>query len=135
MTDAQAPSNIDQIVSDAVRVRADLAIQETRLQDEIDKIDDLEFTAPLTDQQRQKRQQLRAAQTSCRGAMVELSNVTITALDTSPEVKRLINAFQSISKDLDDDLTKLGDLAQAADTVAQIIGALAQIAAKLATIA
>jgi hypothetical protein len=135
MTDTQSQSDINQIVAEAAKVQTDLEAQEARLEDEIDKIDNLESTAPLTDQQRLQRKQLRAAQTSCRAAMVELSNVTLTVLDNSPEVKRLINSFQSINKDLEGDLKQLGDLAQAANTVAQIVGALAQVAAKLATVA
>ena len=124
--------SIREIVEQARITRSGLALQESSLQDKIDDLDDLQWVRKLTKKEREQRKQLRTAQTNVRAAMVQLSFVTIRALDQSSEISRLINAFQSINLDLKKDIE---DIEGAAEVALAIQNTMAQIAAIAANVA
>src|SRR5262245_50890016 len=97
----QMPTNTaETILKNAEAARTLLTTQENALQRAINEIDDIEWLRPLTTDERNQRQKLRAGQTAVRAAQIELSFVTLRALDQTPEVQRLINAFKTINRDL-----------------------------------
>jgi hypothetical protein len=124
--------DIRTVLQKAETARALLSQKEEELQREIDQIDDIEWDRPLTDAERGRRKEKRAAQTATRAAKIELSFITLRALDQHPEVLRLVNAFRSINQDLGHELGRLNEIAEAAATTAKVLDALADFAADLA---
>lgn len=123
---------IKEIVADSDAVHAELAQQEAALQTEIGNIDDIEWERPLNDAERQQRKDLRAALTDCRAAMIEMSFVTLRALDQAPEVKRLANALKSINAELKDSLKRVEKIASIAKTIPKVLAGIEKVAGKLA---
>lgn len=126
---------IDQIIKDRDAAHDQLATTEASLQRKINDVDDIEWTRPLTADERDNRKRLRDAQTATRSAMVELSFVTLQAMDQSSEVQRLVNAFQSINAELKSATDRVNKIANIAATTEKVISAIAQIAAQLAKFA
>ena len=126
--------SVQQVLVKADAARALLTKQEVDLQGEINAIDDIEWDRPLTAEERSRRQQRRSAQTAVRAAKIELSFITLRALDQSPEVQRLINAFRSINQDLKQELDQLKSIAGYAETAAKVIDAMTEIAIDLAKV-
>lgn len=124
--------DIKTVLQKAEAARTLLSKKEEELQRDIDQIDDIEWDRPLTAPERSRRLELRAAQTATRAAKIELSFITLRALDQNPEVLRLINAFRSINQDLSHELGRLNEIATAAATTAKVIDALADFATDLA---
>ena len=124
--------SVSQIIEQARKVRSDMAQQESTIQDEIDDIDDIQWERPLTDAEREQRKQLRVAQTNVRAAMVQLSNVSVRALDQAPEISRLINAFEAINNDLTKDIEDIHEAAAVAEAIQNAVAQIADIAAKVA---
>jgi hypothetical protein len=124
--------SVSQIIELARIVRSEMAQQETTIQDEIDDIDDIQWERPLTDAEREQRKQLRVAQTNVRAAMVQLSNVSVRALDQAPEISRLINAFEAINNDLTKDIEDIHEAAAVAEAIQNAVAQIADIAAKVA---
>lgn len=120
------------ILKNADAARTLLATQENALQRAINEFDDIEWLRTLTTDERNQRQKLRAGQTAVRAAQIELSFVTLRALDQTPEVQRLINAFKTINKDLKQQLERLKSIAEIAQTVARVVDVITKIAADLA---
>jgi hypothetical protein len=130
-----AGTKIADIVAAADAARAGLGAQEAALQAEIQAVDDIVFQRPLTAAEGAKRQDLRAAQTACRAAQVELSFVTLQALDQSTEVTRLINAFKSVNQNLADAHQKLEKISAVAKEIEAGAAAVAQVAGQLVALA
>jgi hypothetical protein len=120
------------VLAKAEKARALLAAKELDLQREIDDIDDIEWDRPLNAAEQKRRKEKRAAQTAVRAAKIEASFITLRALNETPEVQRLINAFQSINRDLKKEFDRLQEIAKAAERTAKVIDALADLAADLA---
>lgn len=125
-------NDIDKVLESAEKARGLLSMKNLEIQREIDAIDDIEWDRPLNATELKQRKEKRAAQTAVRAAQIELSFVTLRALDESTEVQRLTNAFRSINRDLKKDLDKLNEIGKAAERTAKIVDALVDLATDIA---
>ena len=125
-------NDIDKVLENAEKARGLLSMKNLEIQREIDAIDDIEWDRPLNATEVKQRKEKRAAQTAVRAAQIELSFVTLRALNESTEVQRLTNAFRSINRDLKKDLDKLNEIGKAAERTAKIVDALVDLATDIA---
>jgi hypothetical protein len=125
-------NDIDKVLESAEKARGLLSMKNLEIQREIDAIDDIEWDRPLNATEVKQRKEKRAAQTAVRAAQIELSFVTLRALNESTEVQRLTNAFRSINRDLKKDLDKLNEIGKAAERTAKIVDALVDLATDIA---
>ena len=125
-------NDIDKVLESAEKARGLLSMKNLEIQREIDAIDDIEWDRPLNATELKQRKEKRAAQTAVRAAQIELSFVTLRALNESTEVQRLTNAFRSINRDLKKDLDKLNEIGKAAERTAKIVDALVDLATDIA---
>jgi hypothetical protein len=125
-------NDIDKVLENAEKARGLLSMKNLEIQREIDAIDDIEWDRPLNATEVKQRKEKRAAQTAVRAAQIELSFVTLRALNESTEVQRLTNAFRSINRELKKDLDKLNEIGKAAERTAKIVDALVDLATDIA---
>ena len=126
--------SVDLIISSVTEARRNLSDLEQQLQTEIDEIDFRAFQddRPLTDDEKGHRMQLRASQTEVREAFVELAFVTLRRLDDSEEVKHLQKRMDHINRGLSDDLNKLKEIVEFAETAAKVTDTIAKVVEKVA---
>ena len=125
-------NEIKTIMETTAAARALLSAKNLEIQQQIDAIDDIEWDRPLNATEIKQRKDKRASQTALRAASIELSFVTLRALNESSEVIRLTNAFQSINRDLKKDLDRLNEIGQAAQRTAKIIDTLVDLTTTIA---
>ena len=119
MTESQESKSekFEAILQSAREARQQLTELEHELQGEIDDIDFEAFQrgSPLSEDEKNKRQRLRATQAATRDALVELAYVTLKRIDNSIEVKTLQNRIGQVNKELGEDLDELKGIAKKAE--------------------
>lgn len=125
-------SEIKEIVANARIARDGMLETDRKLDEGIIAIDEIAWSRELRASERSERARLRAAQTACRAAQIELSFVTIQALDQSQEVNRLINAIGAANKDVKEALEKVKNIVKITQGIAKVTAALEKVAIGLA---
>ena len=121
-----------EIFDDAQKRISELQAVEFQLEREVVSIKDTEFDHPLTDSDRDRVIDLRSAQANVRSAIDELAFVTLKALDTTDELKRINNALVGAVKDLKKTADRIVKIGMVADTIRQVLGGVEKIGKKIA---
>jgi methyl-accepting chemotaxis protein len=120
-----------QIFDDAQKRISDLHLADVKINVEINTIKDHEFDRPLTPSERARIVELRTSKASIAAAVEELSFVTMAALDTTDELKRINNAIAGVVKDLRSTVKRIEKIGQVADTIAKILGGVQELSKKI----
>ena len=125
------------IVAEATTSRAHLAELDHQLQDEIDAIalGAAKEKRALSDDEKRRRETLRAEQREVQEAFKALAFVTLARLDQSGDVKALKAQMDLVTDLLSEDLARLKDVARFAAIAAKVADGLAQLAEKVAALA
>ena len=124
----------DEIVKAADEQIARLQASERALNTEINAVRAIEWQRPLNADEREQLAQLRRTKASVLAAIEELSLLTVSDLDQTDEVKRLLNAMEGIQLILKTELNDIKHTAAVATSIADAIQGIASLAAKLAAI-
>ena len=100
---------------------------EFQLEREVVTIKDKEFDHPLSESDRDRIIDLRSAKANIRSAIDELAFVTLKALETTDELKRIRNAIAGAMKDLKKTADRIAKIGMAADTIRQVLGGVEKI--------
>ena len=90
-------------------------------------IKDKEFDHPLSESDSDRIIDLRSAKANIRSAIDELAFVTVKALDTTDELKRIRNAIAGAIKDLKKTADRIAKIGMAADTIRLVLGGVEKI--------
>jgi len=121
-----------QEIFDSARKRiSELQTIEFQLEREVVTIKDQEFDHPLSESDSDRIIDLRSAKASIRSAIDELAFVTLKALETTDELKRIRNAIAGAIKDLKKTADRIAKIGKAADTIRQVLGGVERIGKQL----
>ena len=110
---------------------SELQAVEFQLEREVVTIKDQEFDHPLTDNDRDRVIDLRSAKANIRSAIDELAFVTLKALETTDELKRIRNAIAGAVKDLKKTADRIARIGMIADTITRILGGVETLAKRI----
>lgn len=110
---------------------SELQTIEFQLEREVATIKDQEFDHPLSESDSDRIIDLRSAQANIRSAIDELAFVTLKALDTTDELKRIRNAIAGAVKDLKKTADRIAKIGMVADTIRQILGGVETISKQI----
>ena len=117
-----------QEIFDTAQTRiSELQAVEFQLPCEVVTIKDKEFDHPLSESDSDRIINLRSAKANIRSAIDELAFVTLKALDTTDELKRIRNAIAGAIKDLKKTADRIAKIGMAADTIRQILGGVEKV--------
>ena len=117
-----------QEIFDSARKRiSELQTIESQLEHEVATIKDQEFDHPLSESDSDRIIDLRSAKANIRSAIDELAFVTVKALDTTDELKRIRNAIAGAIKDLKKTADRIAKIGMAADTIRLVLGGVEKI--------
>ena len=117
-----------QEIFDSARKRiSELQTIEFQLEHEVATIKDQEFDHPLSESDSDRIIDLRSAKANIRSAIDELAFVTVKALDTTDELKRIRNAIAGAIKDLKKTADRIAKIGMAADTIRLVLGGVEKI--------
>lgn len=119
-----------QIVAAADAELLRLQAIELRINREIDAIKDKAFTGPLTAADRNEIARLRMDKAPVLDAIEELGFVTLGALDTTDELRRLINSLRAVVADLEKRRARIQRFAEGAQKFASVLTKLQEVADK-----
>jgi hypothetical protein len=112
-----------QEIFDAAQKRiSELQAVELQLEREVVAIKDKEFDHPLSQSDLDRIVKLRSAKSTIRSAIDELAFVTLKALDTTDELKRINNAIAGAVKDLKKTADRIARIGMIANTITRILG-------------
>jgi hypothetical protein len=112
-----------QEIFDAAQQRiSELQAVELQLEREVVAIKDKEFDHPLSQSDLDRIVKLRSAKSTIRAAIDELAFVTLKALDTTDELKRINNAIAGAVKDLKKTADRIARIGMIANTITRILG-------------
>jgi hypothetical protein len=121
-----------QEIFDSARKRiSELQTIEFQLEREVVTIKDQEFDQPLSESDSDRIIDLRSAKANIRSAIDELAFVTLKALETTDELKRIRNAIAGAIKDLKKTADRIAKIGKAADTIRQVLGGVERIGKQL----
>jgi hypothetical protein len=120
-----------EIFEDAQKRISELQAVEFQLEREVVTIKDQEFDHPLTDNDRDRVIDLRSAKANIRSAIDELAFVTLKALETTDELKRIRNAIAGAVKDLKKTADRIARIGMIADTITRILGGVETLAKRI----
>ena len=106
---------------------SELQAVEFQLEREVVTIKDKEFDHPLSESDSDRIIDLRSAKANIRSAIDELAFVTLKALDTTDELKRIRNAIAGAIKDLKKTADRIAKIGMAADTIRLVLGGVEKI--------
>src|SRR6266481_1647447 len=124
----------DEIVKAADEQIARLQASERALNTEINAVRAIEWQRPLNADEREQLAQFRRTKASVLAAIEELSLLTVSDLDQTDEVKRLLNAMEGIQLILKTKVNNIKHKAAVAILITDAIQGIASLAAKLAAI-
>lgn len=101
---------------------SELQAVEFQLEREVVTIKDQEFDHPLSESDSDRIIDLRSAKANIRSAIDELAFVTVKALDTTDELKRIRNAIAGAVKDLKKTVDRIAKIGKVANTITQVLG-------------
>lgn len=101
---------------------SELQAVEFQLEREVVTIKDKEFDQPLSESDGDRIIDLRSAKANIRSAIDELAFVTVKALDTTDELKRIRNAIAGAIKDLKKTADRIAKIGMVADTITRVLG-------------
>ena len=129
--------SIEEVIDQANAARQQLALLERELQEGIDAIDLKAFKEKrdLTQQESDRRKELRGTQAEVREDFRVLAFVTAQRLDNADEVDHLLRQIKAVNAGLVDDLDRLKKIEGFAATAAKVADGLAKAAEKLAALA
>ena len=110
---------------------SELQSVEFQLEREVVTIKDQEFDHPLSESDSDRIIDLRSAKANIRSAIDELAFVTLKALDTTDELKRIRNAIAGAIKDLKKTADRIAKIGKAADTIKQVLGGVEKLGKQL----
>jgi hypothetical protein len=111
-----------EIFDDAQKRISELQSVEFQLEREVVTIKDQEFDHPLSESDSDRIIDLRSAKANIRSAIDELAFVTVKALDTTDELKRIRNAIAGATKDLKKTVDRIAKIGKVANTITQVLG-------------
>jgi uncharacterized coiled-coil DUF342 family protein len=121
----------EEIVAAADRELARLQGIERRINAEINRIRDKEWTGPLSKADRNAIAQHRADMITTRATIEELAVVTLGALDRSDEVKRLVNSLAAVRADLNDRKASIEKFGETSNDIKNTLAGIRAIVDKL----
>jgi hypothetical protein len=101
---------------------SELQAVEFQLEREVVTIKDQEFDHPLSESDRDRIIDLRSAKANIRSAIDELAFVTLKALETTDELKRIRNAIAGVVKDLKKTADRIAKIGMVANTITSVLG-------------
>jgi hypothetical protein len=101
---------------------SELQAVEFQLEREVVTIKDQEFDHPLSESDSDRIIDLRSAKANIRSAIDELAFVTVKALETTDELKRIRNAIAGAVKDLKKTADRIAKIGKIANTITQVLG-------------
>ncbi len=116
-----------EIFDTAQKSISELQAVEFQLEREVVTIKDKEFDHPLSESDSDRIIDLRSAKANIRSAIDELAFVTLKALETTDELKRIRNAIAGAVKDLKKTADRIAKIGMAADTIKQVLGGVEKI--------
>lgn len=116
-----------EIFDNAQKRISELQAVEFQLEREVVTIKDQEFDHPLSESDRDRVIDLRSAKANIRSAIDELAFVTLKALDTTDELKRIRNAIAGAVKDLKRTADRIAKIGKVADTIKGVLGGVEKI--------
>lgn len=111
-----------EIFDEAQKRISELQAVELQLEREVVAIKDKEFDHPLSQSDLDRVVKLRSAKSTIRSAIDELAFVTLKALDTTDELKRINNAIAGAVKDLKKTADRIARIGMIANTITRILG-------------
>ncbi len=111
-----------EIFDEAQKRISELQAVELQLEREVVAIKDKEFDHPLSQSDLDRIVKLRSAKSTIRSAIDELAFVTLKALDTTDELKRINNAIAGAVKDLKKTADRIARIGMIANTITRILG-------------
>jgi hypothetical protein len=115
-------ANHQEIFDTAQKRISELQAVEFQLEREVVTIKDQEFDHPLSESDSDRIIELRSAKANIRSAIDELAFVTVKALDTTDELKRIRNAIAGAIKDLKKTTDRIAKIGMVADTIKLVLG-------------
>lgn len=115
-------ANHQEIFDTAQKRISELQAVEFQLEREVVTIKDQEFDHPLSESDSDRIIDLRSAKANIRSAIDELAFVTVKALDTTDELKRIRNAIAGAVKDLKKTVDRIAKIGKVANTITQVLG-------------
>lgn len=110
---------------------SELQAVEFQLEREVVTIKDQEFDHPLSESDSDRIIDLRSAKANIRSAIDELAFVTVKALDTTDELKRIRNAIAGAVKDLKKTVDRIAKIGKVANTITQVLGGVEKLGKQL----
>jgi phosphoglycerate-specific signal transduction histidine kinase len=101
---------------------SELQAVEFQLEREVVTIKDKEFDHPLSESDSDRIIDLRSAKATIRSTIDELAFVTVKALDTTDELKRIRNAIAGAIKDLKKTVDRIAKIGMVANKITQVLG-------------
>ena len=121
-----------QEIFDSARKRiSELQTIEFQLEREVVTIKDQEFDHPLSESDSDRIIDLRSAKANIRSAIDELAFVTLKALETTDELKRIRNAIAGAVKDLKKTVDRIAKIGKVANTITQVLGGVEKLGKQL----
>lgn len=111
-----------EIFDEAQKRISELQAVELQLEREVVAIKDKEFDHPLSQSDLDRIVKLRSAKSTIRSTIDELAFVTLKALDTTDELKRINNAIAGAVKDLKKTADRIARIGMIANTITRILG-------------
>jgi len=124
-------ANHQEIFDTAQKRISELQAVEFQLEREVVTIKDQEFDHPLSESDSDRIIDLRSAKANIRSAIDELAFVTVKALDTTDELKRIRNAIAGAVKDLKKTVDRIAKIGKVANTITQVLGGVEKLGKQL----
>jgi hypothetical protein len=124
-------ANHQEIFDTAQKRISELQAVEFQLEREVVIIKDQEFDHPLSESDSDRIIDLRSAKANIRSAIDELAFVTVKALDTTDELKRIRNAIAGAVKDLKKTVDRIAKIGKVANTITQVLGGVEKLGKQL----
>ena len=124
-------ANHQEIFDTAQKRISELQAVEFQLEREVVTIKDQEFDHPLSESDSDRIIELRSAKANIRSAIDELAFVTVKALDTTDELKRIRNAIAGAVKDLKKTVDRIAKIGKVANTITQVLGGVEKLGKQL----
>jgi hypothetical protein len=120
-------ANHQEIFDTAQKRISELQAIEFQLEREVVTIKDKEFDHPLSESDSDRIIDLRSAKANIRSAIDELAFVTLRALETTDELKRIRHAIAGAIKDLKKTVDRIAKIGKVANTITQVLGGVEKI--------
>ena len=121
-----------EIFDNAQKRISELQAIEFQLEREVVTIKDKEFDHPLSESDGDRIIDLRSAKANVRSAIDELAFVTLKALDTTDELKRIRNAIAGAVKDLKKTVDRIAKIGMVANKITQVLGGVDKLGKQIA---